>query len=498
MVTGVMLAFVFYSHTMLNHDSAWYLIATQRWLHGARLYRDIMEVNPPLAFYLTAPAVWLADHTPISSMHAFFLLVCVLAFVSLAWARRLLCGSTSPRRRNIMTMAAFVGLLIVPAASFGEREHLMVVFSLPYIFASAFKPDITRIERTLLAAYAFLGLALKPYFLLLSLSIGLYEAIRTRRLRAALTIEHLVIALGCVGYLVVIALCYPAYLTLVVPMAHLVYGAFGLSHMHILLVPGFAALLLLGYLLKTAGVVEPRDRQIAGILIVAVGAFVLAYILQFKGWEYQRAPIYSTLCIAVTWVFLILPREHWCDDPVRALSRGLSSMAIGVSTLFPLALGTYRNEAVQRFAAFLPQDPGKSSFVAFSSQVSVAFPLANISHARSTSRYPALWLIPGAIAQLKDSQPLSSSRRFALHQVLDYARRTTVDDVLTGRPDVVFVDARLLKPYFGHASFSYLHFFDQDPRFVKFWRSYYRVGQAGGFEVWQRETSFSHTKTSAR
>ena len=47
----------------LNHDSAWYLDATSRWLNGAALYRDIIEVNPPLAFFLTAPALWLSGIT---------------------------------------------------------------------------------------------------------------------------------------------------------------------------------------------------------------------------------------------------------------------------------------------------------------------------------------------------------------------------------------------------------------------------------------------------
>ena len=46
-----------------NHDVAWYLVATDRFLDGARLYRDIIEVNPPLVFYLTVPPVAVARLT---------------------------------------------------------------------------------------------------------------------------------------------------------------------------------------------------------------------------------------------------------------------------------------------------------------------------------------------------------------------------------------------------------------------------------------------------
>ncbi|MCA9170349.1 MAG: hypothetical protein KDB23_21875, partial [Planctomycetales bacterium] len=46
-------AAIFYPMATLNHDSSWYLIATRMWLDGAQLYQDVMETNPPLAFYLT-------------------------------------------------------------------------------------------------------------------------------------------------------------------------------------------------------------------------------------------------------------------------------------------------------------------------------------------------------------------------------------------------------------------------------------------------------------
>src|SRR5215813_700280 len=43
----------------LTHDAAWYLVATRRYLDGARLYVDLIEVNPPLMFWLMTPPTWL-------------------------------------------------------------------------------------------------------------------------------------------------------------------------------------------------------------------------------------------------------------------------------------------------------------------------------------------------------------------------------------------------------------------------------------------------------
>ncbi len=47
--------------TVLNHDSAWALYVGQAMMDGAQLYQDIIEINPPLAFALAVPPVWIAN-----------------------------------------------------------------------------------------------------------------------------------------------------------------------------------------------------------------------------------------------------------------------------------------------------------------------------------------------------------------------------------------------------------------------------------------------------
>ena len=47
--------------TVINHDSAWALYVGQAMMEGAHLYQDIIEINPPLAFGLAVPPVWIAN-----------------------------------------------------------------------------------------------------------------------------------------------------------------------------------------------------------------------------------------------------------------------------------------------------------------------------------------------------------------------------------------------------------------------------------------------------
>jgi len=44
----------------INHDSGWYLYAAGAFMDGAKIYRDLIDINPPLIFWLNIPPVWLA------------------------------------------------------------------------------------------------------------------------------------------------------------------------------------------------------------------------------------------------------------------------------------------------------------------------------------------------------------------------------------------------------------------------------------------------------
>ena len=58
--------------TYINHDVAWYLYSAGRLLDGGRMYQDMfVDVNPPLALYLTVPPVYLARLTGMFSVDIF-------------------------------------------------------------------------------------------------------------------------------------------------------------------------------------------------------------------------------------------------------------------------------------------------------------------------------------------------------------------------------------------------------------------------------------------
>ncbi|HEU4439118.1 MAG TPA: hypothetical protein VFT36_07695, partial [Methylomirabilota bacterium] len=126
---------VYFLHTTLNHDVAWYLVAADRFLDGARLYRDIIEVNPPLAFYLAVPPVAAARLTGWEPIDCLVVYVFLLIALSLAICDHLLKTQSdrSAGYRVGVLFAAWAALVLQPLALLGQREHFAVILSLPYL-----------------------------------------------------------------------------------------------------------------------------------------------------------------------------------------------------------------------------------------------------------------------------------------------------------------------------------------------------------------------------
>src|ERR1700733_1000339 len=171
-------------HSMLHHDPAWLIHGTEVFLSGGKLYRDVFELNPPLIFYLTVPPVWLANRLHVFDVSVFIIHVFFLISISLSsiWALLRRDASLSPLVRNGFVLASAVTLAIYPAGNFGQREHLMLVLSLPYLFLIASRSrriDCSRSLATIIGTLAALGFALKPHFLIVPATVELYHCILT-------------------------------------------------------------------------------------------------------------------------------------------------------------------------------------------------------------------------------------------------------------------------------------------------------------------------------
>lgn len=472
-------AALFYSQFSLNHDSSWYLIATARFLDGATLYRDIIEINPPLAFYLTAPAIAASHLFGITPTIAYFAYCAAIGCVSAIWCHHILHASDlAARQQHVVVFAILVVHFLLPIAEFGQREHLMLLFAMPFFVSQCVLRDADRLQwwhRVGLGVVAALGLLLKPHFLLIPAGIALTRLFQEKNTRIFRDPAYLALAVAGLFYFGFIAALHPAYLDTIVPIAREVYSSYGLTAKQVLFRPELIAFLPLILVIWRGG--RSGDLRLQRFVMASLAAAIL-YAVQFKGWNYQLLPLSAFLVLATAW----LVAWNWRElrgDPIYVAALGLVLfMTLGAQ----LVRGPYQSATTASFDDWIPHE--RSSVLVLSTKVSAAFPFVNEVSGRWASRYPAQWLIPGALARLRSSECAADpSGCDEPRRILGFARRSIIADVERYRPDVIFVDEAPQKAYFQGFHFDYLEFLTEDRRFDDAFTCYRREGSAIGYGV---------------
>ena len=134
---------------------------------------------------------------------------------------------------------------------------------------------------------------------------------------------------------------------------------------------------------------------------------------------------------------------------------------------------------------------------AFSSNVSIGFPLANVAGVDWASRFPAQWLLPGVMRRLAAPERLDAVRLARVREIERYAVDAVIEDLARGAPSLVMVDVRQRKSYFGDLDFDYLAYFADQPGFTDIWQAYHRIDRVGHIEVWRRNRAVQRLIGSA-
>ena len=492
MLTFGAAALLFQLSQTINHDTAWYLLGTARLLDGGRLYVDIVELNPPLAFYLTVPPVAAARLFGVPAVDAFVVYVFILIAGSLVMAREIVRAppSGSETGRRWMLAVALFALAVLPGAAFGQREHLTVILALPYLVLTAIRAaNGAPSSRLALLAGLTAGLAfsIKPPFLIVPAILEIYLwAVRGRKIRL---FRADTLALGAVAavYAVSIPVFTPEYLDFMLPLTAAVYGAYEsppaavIARLETVLLP-----------IAIVAVMAARGRMAASRLaqsfLITGASFFALYVAQMKGWQYQLYPVTATLLLGAGTMLIgaVVPAAR--ENPRRAgawRAASIPALLLVVLAIDLGARGTYRNPMTSMMLPLVRENAARGGLAAFSTNVSWGFPLANYAGADWASRFPTLWPLPGLVRGRADPRHDGA----ALDRVERYMIDAVIEDLTRKPPAVVLVDVRADKHYFGGHPFDYLAFFGRDPRFQLLWRDYERVFVRPEFHVYLRRTA---------
>jgi len=379
-----------------NLDVAWLIDASGRWLRGAILYRDIVEVNPPLVFYET---VGLSAGSPSPNAYAFG--VCVAMALSGLWILRL--------RGPYAAVAATFAMAIAGIHNFGQRDTLALIFGLPMLM----RRRVGAAEGVALALWAFLGFGLKPYLLCIPVADAIARAWLARSPKPLFSAPYIVLGLSCVAYAGAVAVLYPLYLSHMVPLGRFVYWLYG--------VPLSGRSIVLSALIAFVSAIAVIDRraELVPLAAAALGALASFY-LQGRYWSYHFAP-----ALGVALVMTLIEARR---------SRPFASIAalLCASQLFS---GSGSSPSA-------PIPPGVRTVAILSSQVSAAYPAVVERGIVNDTRYPALWVLPGAWSIANDPKRSAADRAKA-RSLLAEQRSTIRGDILRERPQLVMIDTTL-------------------------------------------------------
>lgn len=492
-------AVVYRFSRLVSHDVGWMLTSANQFLDGyGRLYQDIFfEVNPPLALFLTFPPVLFARATGLFDVDVLLIYVFLLASFSLILSALLLSRMPEIDKtlRNLLLLALALGLFVVPGPDFGQREHFLLIFTLPYLVLAAVRAQGHRPGiglGVLCGVSAALGFSLKPHFLLVPALVEGYLLLRTKRPMQILRSEIIAMALAGFAYAAVIVTVTPEYLTEVVPLALDLYNDAIRNSLLKVLFRLETVLVPLSITMHVLLRKHQRHPVFGDIFAIAAAGLYVVYLIQMKGWYYQVLPSLAagicTLLIAMSGLIEALAGQAGRQKEPRmgALALVLCLAIVGYSAFHNLSRSGPRSLFAAEMLPIVERHAPGGVIYCFSTNVSTGFPLVNYSRSRWGSRYSTLWPLPGIAKMQAAYQDLDAAERARLSEMETFMRNSVIGELLSHRPDLIILDRRDKKHYFGGLAFDYIEYFSTDPRFRSFWSEYEQVDDFASFFVFKR------------
>ncbi|MCC7428536.1 MAG: hypothetical protein IT557_16715 [Alphaproteobacteria bacterium] len=482
----------------LNHDVAAILQFAERWVAGERLYVDLIDMNPPLIFALSVIPVLLDRVLPVDAAVA--LVLCVYAFGLLQFrlSVRVLHPELSARDLFGLAFVPLFVLVLGPLAgfNFAQREHLMMLAALPYLFhAEARMAGRTWIRGATawIAIVAALGFCLKHYFLIVPIAIEGYLLLR-RGWRETLRdpTPRIMMAVGS-GYALIAFLLFPSYFSLVLPLARSNYASLGgMSMMDVLSSQIVLPMATIGFLLIAVTVQFSRSER-ARILAVASLAGLLVGVVQRKGWPYHFVPAESFImflagALLAEWGSQILPPQ---EVRRRAAALAMVSALLGVGYLHtldtresPWRQATYDESGPGQLAQVLKHEAANAPVLVLSPAIYPIYPALNYAHAPMAMRFMNMWLVQGAYSECLPNRQMYRNI-WDMPRSEFYAYRAVAEDFARRQPAVLVVDSESGIPRCG-AEFSYIEYFRRHPLFAENFRHYVLQRRVDRFDIYVR------------
>jgi hypothetical protein len=493
---------VSYFFPPLNHDVGALLYFAQRMLHGERLYVDLIDINPPMSFLLDLIPVFIAEtlRLPVAECFvAFVLALCAATYaVSLALLARQ-APTSRPLGRLLWPALIGFALVVYPAHSFGQREHLLLIFTLPYALSAAARASghgLPRGFEIALALYALIGIMLKPYYVLVPLLLELLVLACVGMRGWARSAQPWLILGGCIIYVAAVWALLPAYLEVIVPLAARCYENLEPAALLDLLTRDQVPALLLPLIPLALLAFRSPGARLPQAMVCLVLASTFVGILQGKGWDYHFLTARAALVLLFGAVIAdgfdraeLGPRVLKAVPPIAVAATVLAIVFALSGVLNPPFKGprNFANTAASRLLPVVEANAANRPVLWLTSSIYPQFPVLNYTGSTLAMPFMSLWILPAVYAH--DSAP---DHVMAYHAVptMSGPERMVYRDVVNGfvrqHPALLLVEQASREGGFHGLPFDYLDYFSRDPAFAAELANYQLLTKIDSVSIYRR------------
>lgn len=488
----------------LNHDTAWLFQIAFGILEGDKIGIDLIEVNPPMSTWICLPpAIFLCaiGGTPNVVFKLFFL---ILAFAITLGCGRLLTLNAVPQKQvHIFTATLCLLIVIFPGYDFAQREQFAALLTLPYVIASMNRVEGHKSNMTgavIIGVIAAIGIGMKPYFLCVPIFMEIWLMLKHRHLFAVFRAEVVAMMVSFVIYLGAVYVFAPGYYENVIPDAMKNYGGYSnsyqdtLQHLTKALMPYFLISILVAFICKNTS----RSNTITAYFIAAAG-FLVAAILQKKGWNYHIYPVIFYMVLAIIQQ-ISAPREKTNiaidANILKFVKVGILSL-LGIMMITPSlkALGDNYSEfgtgariasleATIRAQEKIVTDRPVSVFAFITSPRDIHPAVLN-TKADWAHNAVGLVYLPAAI-----NGKYAKTKPVDFPQILEVSAqhdREMIAALAGNPPDLIFVHSGPDKLAINDPDFDYLEYYINNPDFAEFFLQYSETKPVMWYRVFERK-----------
>lgn len=301
------------SLTLLCGDVSWEVHEVRRLLMGNIGVDGLFELTPPFFLFWYVPPVVLTTVFSMTIVHAVRLYIFILISISLAvcysLVRKIFSKDIFLNRLFFLTIAA--ALLLLPmSADVGQREHLLLCLTMPYILLVAYRAQGGSVHlffAMLIGIFAGLGFGIKPFFVMVPVLIEFYFVYHKRSMFAWVRAETLCMFVVLLIYAIATRLYFPSYVLSVVPLMSRVYYGYSSSWRELLRPDVMFCFIILAFCFSQYR--WSSYKSLCNILSFTMIGFLGSYFIQKTNWYYHVIPAYAMAVLLLVLLFSQFARQ---------------------------------------------------------------------------------------------------------------------------------------------------------------------------------------------